>query len=530
MRQDLRIPLRQSLRRGLTELVGGASGPSISLSAPDFGGSTYYEGVDDNDITVTISNFEPSTSYTISVGSDGGGSPPANATGTTDGNGGASRVMDITGLSPGLVTFTAAAASDVKTRNATLEARAAPDAPTITSVTFENSQATVNITAGNPNGAVITDHDWEYNEDGGGWTPFAVGTSTATQQTTPTLTPGAPLQLRANSTNSINTGDYSEIFNTTVPAVFPTALRNMVLTAGDGQLGVAYDDPLDNGGATITSRVIQYRVQGSGGAFQTFSTDSTPGSGETITGLDVGETYEVQGYAVNSAGDGAILTPVVETTNDVPGVISTMTRTPGDGQVVLAHSDPANGGSAITDHGYRFSTDDTNFTDYSDSVSATPGATIGSLTNDQLYYFQHRARNANGWGPWSASFTATPANVTLLVDHDFSSDPGYILGGTANIGSGTLNTPAANDNARFLFTSTTGNDYRIQFDVSGLNGGTIVIYMGTWSSGTVGSVHTVSSDGAVDVTLTMHNNYAGFRVLKTATTGGAIDNLTVEDA
>lgn len=375
----------------------------------------------------------------------------------------------------------------------------------------------------------ITDYNVYYRVLGGSiWTAFDNGTSTALSAVIPGVD-GTFYEYYVEAINSIGPSLPSSVTSgrAGVPATRPAQVTNVQITPGDGELVITWDAPAD-GGSPITDYLVEYRQVGSGSWLELVDAVSFATS-RTIGSLSVGTEYESQIYAINDEGTGDPSTVVSELTNDVPAQPVAPTLTSGNAQLLADGAAPADGGSAITDFEWQYSTDDVNFTTFSDGVSTDTAATITSLTNGTLYYIRRRAVNANGPGAWSPSNSETPADVSFLVDHDFSSDPGYIFGGGANITGGTLNLPAANDNGRFLFPSTAGNDYRIRFDVSGLNGGQLVIYMGTWSSGTAGSVHTVGADGSVDVTLTMHNNYAGFRVLKTATTGGTIDNLTVEE-
>lgn len=303
-----RSPTRAHVRdatRALTDLVGGISGPSISLSAPDFGGSTYYEGVDDNDITVTINNATDGASWDLTISSSGGGTP-VTASGTVSGSTVNAGAQNLTGLNAGTLTFSYEEASvEVATKTGTLAAQAAPDAPTITDVVWSSEAATVTITPGTANGSAITDHIWEYNADGGGWTEFAAGVSTATSETTPALTKGASVDFRVRSVNGIGTGLNSATYSSSVPATVPGQIQSLVLTPGVDQLDVDYADPSDDGGASITERIVQYRINGSGDDYQVFSTNSTPAGGETITGLTGGTLYDVQVFARNSVGDGA---------------------------------------------------------------------------------------------------------------------------------------------------------------------------------------------------------------------------------
>lgn len=303
-------PLAGSL---VTSLLGGnEGGPSISLSAPDFGGSTYYVGVDDDNVVVTINNATDGASWGLVISSTGGGTD-VTASGTVSGTTINIGPQDLTGLNAGTLTFAYSEAGEqVATAIRTLSPTAVPDAPTITDIAIGVTSATLTITPGSANGSAITDFVYEYNEDSGGWQIFGDGVSTDLTEEITGLSQGASVQFAVTAVNAIGSSVRSVIETRTIPAV-------------------------------------------------------------------------------------------------VPGQITSLSLTSGDGQITVAHADPSDGGSAITDHQYQYSTDGTNFTLFSDGVSSTAGATITSLTNGQVYQIQARSVNAVGPGPWSSSFTATPA-------------------------------------------------------------------------------------------------------------------------
>ena len=104
----------------------------------------------------------------------------------------------------------------------------------------------------------------------------------------------------------------------TVTAVPPGAPTLGVITAGDGQLSVAFTPPTNTGGAPITN----YEYSTDGVNFTAFSPADTT-SPLVITGLPNGTTYTVVIRAVNSAGSGPASnsgsgTPVAPTGGDTP--------------------------------------------------------------------------------------------------------------------------------------------------------------------------------------------------------------------
>ena len=429
-----RSPVRSHTRspvRGLTDLVGGISGPSISLSAPDFGGSTYYKGVDDNDISVTINNATDGASWDLTISSSGGGTP-VTASGTVSGSTVNAGAQDLTGLNAGTLTFSYEEASvEVATKTRTLATQAAPDAPTNLVATHGDTQVGLSWDApANVNGAVITDYVIEV-DSGGGFSTITDGVSTNTTYTHTGLTNGTEYTYRVSAVNSVGTGAASATASAT-PCATPDQVGTVTPTAGNNQVALAWLAPGD-GGSPITDYVVQYRETGSG-SWLTFPDGTNASTGATVTGLANGTEYEFQVAAVNNEGQGAFSTAATATTNDVPAQVGTVTPVAGNGEVALSWSAPSNGGSAITDYivQYKLSSSGTWLT-FSDGVGTATTATVTGLTNDSAYDFRVAAVNALGTGAYSATVNSTPvsasakslalaalANATDAVAFDFT--------------------------------------------------------------------------------------------------------------
>ncbi len=107
------------------------------------------------------------------------------------------------------------------------------------------------------------------------------------------------------------TGDYSNAssnyslaqpsLSASIFAIVPTAPAITVITAGDGQLSVAFNVPSSNGGANITN----YEYSTNGGTNWTTPSSAVISSPLLITGLTNGTPYTIQIRAVNTAGSGA---------------------------------------------------------------------------------------------------------------------------------------------------------------------------------------------------------------------------------
>ena len=83
------------------------------------------------------------------------------------------------------------------------------------------------------------------------------------------------------------------------PATTPHAPTDLVATAGDGQVSIAFTAPSNGGGPAISD--YEYELDDSG----TWISASTATSPVVITGLTNGTAYYIKLRAVNSEGDGA---------------------------------------------------------------------------------------------------------------------------------------------------------------------------------------------------------------------------------
>ena len=177
----------------------------------------------------------------------------------------------------------------------------------------------------------------------------------------------------------------------------PGVVENLTVTTGDGQVGLTWGIPLDDGGSAITG----YELTKDNWATKETKTESE--RSHTFTGLSAGShTFKVR--AVNARGAGAAGVAVtvftvkeveVEPGPTVPGAVENLTVTVGVGEVSLAWEAPSdNGGSAIT--GYELTMDD-----WANKVTKTASQlshTFPGLVAGVQYTFKLRAVNAQGEG------------------------------------------------------------------------------------------------------------------------------------
>lgn len=111
--------------------------------------------------------------------------------------------------------------------------------------------------------------------------------------------------------------------------------------------------------------------------------------------------------------------------------------TPGNTEVALAWTAPANGGSAITDYvvEYRTTAGPGSWTVFSEGTSTTAAATVTGLTNGTGYDFRVSAVNAIGTSAVSNTMSATPTSAVALALTMGAFGAGNYVGGAQPPGS-----------------------------------------------------------------------------------------------
>ena len=200
----------------------------------------------------------------------------------------------------------------------------------------------------------------------------------------------------------------------------PAAPAIESLTPGDQAIIVVWSAPGSDGGSEVTGydlRYIESNAQDKADASWTVR-DSVWTSGEltyTITSLTNGTQYDVQLRAVNDIDDGPWSATFSGKTATVPGApILAYARARTQSINVVWSKPRDNGGDAITHYDLRYirsdgdATDDANWTLRERIRTGASSYLISGLTNGVAYFFQIRAVNSVGAGPWFDRATRTP--------------------------------------------------------------------------------------------------------------------------
>ena len=265
-------------------------------------------------------------------------------------------------------------------------------------------------------GAATSSYTLQYRLSGSGnWTTILgiVDTNRVIQG----LANASTYDIRVAAVNSLGTGPYSSsVFGMTfAPPNSPTNLQG---THGNTQVSLSWSAPSNNGGTPITGYLVERSTSSSGPWTQTL-TGSTARS-FVVTGLTNGILYYFRVSGVNIVGTGTPSNTLSVTPSTIPGPSDiTSSASYSNQQSLVKWAAPVDtGGAPILSYNLQYSSTSSTgpwLSTTPDTFSAsTISYTFPGLTNGTRYYFQVRANNSNGSGPYSAqtsNSTAIPATI-----------------------------------------------------------------------------------------------------------------------
>jgi len=287
---------------------------------------------------------------------------------------------------------------------------ALPDAPTAVASIRGNRQVQLSWAAPASNGGLsVTDYTIQYSKDKGKtWATFNDGVSTSRSTTVTGLDVSRTYVFRVAAINGVGTSSYSLASSAVMPQTVPDAPSNLIATAGNGRVSLAWTAPTSNGGRSVTNYVVQYSTN-NGGAWITFSRPPSTALSTTVAGLANGTGCVFRVFAVSAVGRSfAPATSATVIPRTVPGVPITVRGSVSNGSVAITWAAPSrNGGVAITDYLIQFSSNKgKTWTTFEDGISDLRAAAVTGLTGGTTYVFRVAARNVAGWGAFSVPSVA----------------------------------------------------------------------------------------------------------------------------
>ena len=250
----------------------------------------------------------------------------------------------------------------------------------------------------------------------------------------------------------------------------PAAPSALMATAANAAVTLNWTAPTSDGGAAITSYMIEYDTDMNFSSSPTTVTTATAATSHTVSSLTNATPYYFRVAAVNAVGtgayypgatDAAVSATPAPTAPTAPAAPSALMAMAANAAVTLNWTAPtSDGGAAITGYMLEYDTD-MNFSSSPTTVPTATAATsyiVSALTNATPYYFRVAAVNAAGTGAYypgatDAAVSATPAPTAPAA-------PTALMAMAADAAV-TLNWTAPSDNGGAAITG-----YMIEYSVN----------------------------------------------------------------
>ena len=321
-----------------------------------------------------------------------------------------------------------------------------PDAPEISNV--KQTSFRVTWTAPAAGSSAITGYGLQYKLTSeadsayAGATPTKKGTSTGynvVNRRSQSITAGTSYDVRVRARNAEGWGPWSDAATAVTASPAPPANNPPVFAASTAEVSVAENTA---SGANIGDAIeatdpdagdtLTYTL-GSTADDGNFAIDSNTGQLQTSGALDYEgkDTYAVTVTATDDGGLAASIAVTV-TVDDVADTTPGQPDTPEISNIKetsfrITWTAPAAGSSAITGYGLQYKLSSEADSAYANAKPTPTGIGTGynlvdrngqSITAGTSYAVRVRARNAEGWGAWSApaiAVTASPAPVIVAT-------------------------------------------------------------------------------------------------------------------
>ena len=176
--------------------------------------------------------------------------------------------------------------------------RGTPPAPTSVAATFGNQNVTLTWAApASDGGSPITRYEYRYAESGGTYSVWT-GVGLTFTVNVSGLTNGQEYDFEVRAVNG--EGDGEAASDSATPATVPLA-PNLNATGGYKLITLSWTPPTDNGGAAVTSYILQRRDTNA--IYVTLANPAATATTYTDRGLRDNTEYNYQLIAVNPAGN-----------------------------------------------------------------------------------------------------------------------------------------------------------------------------------------------------------------------------------
>jgi titin len=237
-----------------------------------------------------------------------------------------------------------------------------------------------------------------------GQTRVAEVASTTTSATATGLVIGRTYGFRVRAENAAGPSTHTT-FQYIKPVGSPqTPPLDFVAKFNNESVALSWDYPVNDGASPVSGFIVTYWVEGS----STVSTLKTPNTRLLVDFLKNGVTYVFTVAAENQHGLGVATEPITEMPRSVPAEPTSVRVTPGNAQLTVSWSPPADTGGIPLDSYLVRALDSEGRETTVSVISTITSVVVEGLLNGTAYSITVEAHNQVGWGRPSTALSATP--------------------------------------------------------------------------------------------------------------------------